>query len=222
MNYKKIQLIYDHLCDDISRMIFEKRLEYSLSGSYHKIDEMVNLELYRYGDSDILNRCMDWIRKNNIEKVSVFGAGNAGHQIVHILKSNKIPVEKVYDNNEKKWGDKCDGVPICSSKEISAGEYIIIGVDYYREDIMQQLQILGVERNNMFIPDALWKMGDCSQYFDKRIMKPSESEIFVDGGCLDGEDIIDIPLKILELNPNYKLYLRHYSFSDLETVLYAI
>lgn len=36
------------------------------------------------------------------------------------------------------------------------------------------------------------------------------------------EDIIDIPLKILELNPNYKFYLRHYSYVETETVLYAI
>ncbi len=36
------------------------------------------------------------------------------------------------------------------------------------------------------------------------------------------EDIIEIPKKILELNPNYKLWLRHYSYVDTETVLYAI
>ena len=36
------------------------------------------------------------------------------------------------------------------------------------------------------------------------------------------EDIIEIPSKILELNPDYKLYLCHYSYVDTETVLYAI
>lgn len=36
------------------------------------------------------------------------------------------------------------------------------------------------------------------------------------------EDIIEIPSKILQLNPDYKLYLRHYSYVDTETVLYAI
>ena len=36
------------------------------------------------------------------------------------------------------------------------------------------------------------------------------------------EDIIEIPQKILELDPEYKLYLRHYSYVDTETVLYAI
>ena len=36
------------------------------------------------------------------------------------------------------------------------------------------------------------------------------------------EDIIEIPLKVLELNPDYKLYLRHYSYMHTETVLYAV
>ena len=36
------------------------------------------------------------------------------------------------------------------------------------------------------------------------------------------EDLITIPQYILSLNPNYKLYLRNYSSSAVETVLYAI
>lgn len=36
------------------------------------------------------------------------------------------------------------------------------------------------------------------------------------------EDILTIPQLILEYNSNYKFYLRHYSFSDYDTVLYAI
>jgi len=35
-------------------------------------------------------------------------------------------------------------------------------------------------------------------------------------------DIIDIPLYIKQLVPEYKLYLRHYSNSHLDTILYAI
>lgn len=36
------------------------------------------------------------------------------------------------------------------------------------------------------------------------------------------EDIIEIPLKILEINSNYVFYLRHYSYLHTETVLYAV
>lgn len=36
------------------------------------------------------------------------------------------------------------------------------------------------------------------------------------------EDIWEIPNLILRYNPNYRLYLRHYSLSDYDTVLYAL
>lgn len=36
------------------------------------------------------------------------------------------------------------------------------------------------------------------------------------------EDILDIPNYILDLNPDYKLYIRHYSCYKWETVLYAV
>ena len=36
------------------------------------------------------------------------------------------------------------------------------------------------------------------------------------------EDMWEIPSYILQCHPDYKLYVRHYSISDTETVLYAI
>lgn len=36
------------------------------------------------------------------------------------------------------------------------------------------------------------------------------------------EDIWELPQIIMSMNPQYKLYLRHYSFRDAETVLYAV
>lgn len=36
------------------------------------------------------------------------------------------------------------------------------------------------------------------------------------------EDILEIPTLLLKLNPDYQFYLRHYSLTDSETILYAI
>ena len=36
------------------------------------------------------------------------------------------------------------------------------------------------------------------------------------------EDIVEIPQLIMDINPNYKFSLRHYSIGDFDTVLYAI
>ena len=36
------------------------------------------------------------------------------------------------------------------------------------------------------------------------------------------EDIWELPWLIHKINQEYKFYLRHYSFGDVETVLYAL
>ena len=87
------------------------------------------------------------------------------------------------------------------------------------------------------------------QYFDLEELKPSGDEVFVDDGCYDAgssmrflswagqgfrkiyayepescnyESFWEAPCLILEMKPGYRLYLRHYSLNEWETVLYAI
>jgi len=36
------------------------------------------------------------------------------------------------------------------------------------------------------------------------------------------EDILEIPLYLQSIVPDYKFYIRHYSNHDIETVLYAV
>ena len=99
-----------------------------------------------------------------------------------------IKVDKVYDNNESKWGQKCAEVTICSPEEINVIEHIILGVNYSREAILKQLLERGLNEENIFIPDNLWWLGEYSQYFDRDILRTNGHEIFIDGGSLDGGD----------------------------------
>lgn len=345
--FDEISIIYDHLVDQRSKDIFINRLNYSLTKDKKFINRMVCSEMEVQRENDILKKCEFWIKTKNIDTVSVFGAGFAGLQIVNALTLLGVNVDKVYDNNKSKWGQKIAEVAICSPAEINVSEYLILGVNYFRETILKQLLEQGLNKNNIFIPDNLWWLGEYPQYFDRDIFKPNDREIFIDGGSLDGgdsrnfvtwcdghydsiyafepdkenldkmqatseeiagfkicpvglwnkkdvlrfssgsaencsisedgdtsidvdsidnvldgrlatfikmdiegselkalegaaetirkykpklaicvyhklEDIIDIPKKILELNPNYKLWLRHYSYVDTETVLYAV
>lgn len=343
----EISIIYSLLVDKRSKDIFINRLNYSLTKDKTFVNRMICSEMEVQGDRDILKRCESWIKTKNTDTVSVFGAGFAGLQIVNSLTLLGLNVDKVYDNNQSKWGQKIADVTICSPEEIKASEYLILGVNYFRETILKQLHQYGLDENNIFIPDNLWWLGEYPQYFDRDILKPKDHEIFIDGGSLDGgdsrnfvtwcdgkynsilafepdqenldkmqatadeisgfevrpvglwnkkdvlrfssgsaencsisedgdisidvdsidnvlggkpvtfikmdiegselkalegaaetirkykpklaicvyhkpEDIIEIPKKILGLNPNYKLWLRHYSYVDTETVLYAI
>lgn len=345
--FNKIYTVYEKLMDQRSKEIFINRMNYSFSKDKSYLDKIVLSEMKAYGEKDILKRCEAWIKNKKISKVSLFGAGFAGQQIVNAMSLLGIKVDKVYDNNEAKWGKTCKSVKIYSPQDLSDKEYIIIGVNFQREHILQQLLGCGIDESHIYVPDALWWLGEYSQYFDKEIMKPEIGEVFVDGGSLDGgdsknfiewcggkydkiyafepdsssvrkvqavseqwdnfevlqvglwsdkntlrfssgneegssisengdisvevdsidnvlegqkatfikmdiegselqalegavntikqykpklaicvyhkpEDIIDIPLKILEINPNYRFYLRHYSYVNTETVLYAV
>lgn len=58
-------------------------------------------------------------------------------------------------------------------------------------------------------------------YGAKRIIVSNKPKLAI---CIyhKPEDIYTIPITLLELNPSYKFYLRHYSFGEEETVLYAV
>ena len=190
MDFQEIKRIYDAFEDTVSKRIFEKRILYSLSGDKKHIDSMVMEELNRLGSSDIMNRCIQWITEKKIKEVSVFGAGFAGYMIVHVLKLFDIKVLKVYDNDLNKWGRYCNEVRIYSPSEIIDDENIIIGVNNYCDDIYNQIT-QNAKVRNIYKPDGAWWLGEYPQYFDRDIMSPSENEVFVDGGSLDGGDSIN-------------------------------
>lgn len=344
--YRAIKSIYDALRDDVSRMIFLKRLEYSISGRKEAIFEMVDAEIERGGSDDIMYRLLQWLERHS-GKVTVFGAGFAGGQICSALRRHHIKIDNIADNNEELWGNIRGDIEVISPASIDRNNLVIIGVNSCVKEIFKQLISLGIGQERIFAPDKQWWIGATPQYFDPEILSPGMNEVFVDGGSLDGsdsfnfiewckgaykaiyafepdgeslrklyelaeknkhmqvfeeglwseeaalsfssgkaencavsadgdsvirvtsidkklegkkisfikmdiegsemeallgaadtirkqrpklaicvyhkpEDIIEIPEKILEMNPAYKLYLRHYSYVDTETVLYAV
>ena len=186
--FDKISIIYDKLVDQRSKDIFINRLNYSLTKEQTFINQIVCSEMEAQRENDVIKKCESWIKTKNVDSVSVFGAGFAGLQIVNALTLLGIKVDKVYDNNESKWGQKCAEVTICSPEEINVIEHIILGVNYSREAILKQLLERGLNEENIFIPDNLWWLGEYSQYFDRDILRTNGHEIFIDGGSLDGGD----------------------------------
>lgn len=345
-SYNGIKSIYERLGDETSKRIFWKRLEYSLSGRKDAIAEMVDQEIFRYASKDQMFCLLRWLSEQT-GNITLFGAGFAGWQICSVLHRHKIKVSYIADNNRTLWDTFRQDIKVISPDKIEKDSIVVIAVNSYTMEILEQLLSLGISEDHIFVPSKPWWMGDDPQYFDSEIMRPGADEIFVDGGSLDGgdsinfiqwcqgrykavyafepdaenreklyktvagysgitvledglwsektqlhfipghsenctisdrgqaviqvtsidkrlkeekvtfikldiegsemealtgaedvikkhsprlavcvyhkpEDILDIPQKILELNPNYTLYLRHYSYVDTETVLYAI
>lgn len=187
--FKWIKEIYNKLGDNVSKEIFMKRLQYSLSGDIAIINEMVDAQMARFGKGDIMNRLLDWLKDNDREVV-LFGAGGAGDQIVSVLERNEIKISYIFDNNSYLWGTNKRGIEIVSPDNISKDCRVIIGVNKYAKDVYMQLLNRDILEENIFMPDRYWWLGTEKQYFDSHIMIPQKEEIFVDGGALDGEDTI--------------------------------
>ncbi len=341
--------IYNALSDEQSRNIFMNRLMYSISNDRDYIRKMIRNELDVYAD-DQMNELIRWTN-NGTKRIVVFGAGFAACQIIETLRDFGINVDFICDNNKSIWGSERYGLIVNDPIVLQdyQDSYVVVGINAWRNDVYKQLVSMGIDEERIFLPQKDWWLGKYDQYFDLDIIKPTENEVFVDGGALDGmdsqrflewcdynysgifafepdhencirtneklnknhdiviyekglwdcstvlrfnsgnneissisetgdieintmsideiqksksipityikmdiegseakaldgaretikrdrprlaicvyhkpEDIIELPLKILDMNPNYRLYLRHYSYVDTETVLYAI
>lgn len=189
-SYDGIKRVYARLGDDVSKSIFWKRLEYSLSGRKDAISEMVDREIFRYASKDQMFRLLLWLSKRT-GKVTLFGAGFAGWQICSVLLRHNIQVHSIADNNRLLWESFRQGIKVIPPNQIEEGSIVVIGVNSHVAEILEQLLALGISKNDIFIPSGPWWMGDSPQYFDSEIMRPCADEVFIDGGSLDGGDCIN-------------------------------
>lgn len=199
-----IKKIYDKMADEVSKKIFIRRLQYSITSDLLYIDKLVDSEMLRYGENDILNLLLEWLNAKANEVV-LFGAGVAGEHIMHALSRRGIKISYIADNNKDLWGEYKNNVKIISPDNIDENANIIIGVNKCAEEIYRQLCDMGHLKDNIFLANKCWWLGGERQYFDSEIVVPSKSEVFVDGGALDGEDTI----KFFEwcVGSNAKVYL---------------
>ena len=172
-----IKEIYNKLADDVSKKIFMQRLQYSIIGDLSYIDEMVDSEMLRHKENDIMNSLLEWIN-GKTDEVILFGAGVAGDHIVRMLLRKGIKVSCFIDNNQELWGKNKHNISIV----ISSNKYVA--------DIYKQLCDMGFSEDKIFLPSKSWWLGEEKQYFDAEIFVPKAEEIFVDGGALDGEDTV--------------------------------
>ena len=191
MAYHDIKKIYDSLQDEQSRIIFEKRLMFSLSGDIRHIHSMIDIETDRYKEDDVMYRLLEWLDSRR-KKVVVFGSGFAGYEIISILRQKNIDVLCFVDNDSKLWGSEKYGIKIKDPDELRNIENVavIIGTNNNTDEIKKQLLSIGIEEKNLFVPKTQWWLGKYRQYFDPYICIPNKNEVFVDGGAFDGEDTV--------------------------------
>lgn len=156
------------------------------------------------------------------------------------LLLSKCKAEKIYAfepdvNNQKKVKAEVEKMNLSNVEIISAGMWNCNTILHFNSqgDIMSRVDENGEEEIKVVTVD---EVVDGKVTFIK--MDIEGSELMALQGAIDTiktykpklaiciyhklEDIIDIPMYIHSIVPEYKFYIRHYSFNSSETVLYAV
>ncbi len=179
-----IKEIYNLLCDDISRSVFENRLMYSLTEDTKFIRNVVctiekGQEIYEH-------------LKLSTKKKVIFGVGSVGKRLVRIY--NDIKFECFVDNNHV--GQIYKELPVIGIEELKEkhrNSLIIISSNKYHKEILKQLLEEGFQQENIINIGMEYEKLNHLQYFDLPYMEERriKEEIFVDGGSFDGNTSID-------------------------------
>ena len=191
--YNYLKKIYEALQDEESRIIFESRCLFSLSGDMCHISKMVQKLIDRYRQCDQMYDLLQWLDRREKKYLVVFGAGFAGREVVTALEVFGRVVSFICDNDVSLHGVERYGKKIVSAdqlNEIKNDVNVILGTNLYVEDIRSQLNTMGVSCDNIYVQYKEWWLGNERQYFDSQIMRPKENEIFIDGGSFRGEDTL--------------------------------
>ncbi|MDF2530905.1 MAG: hypothetical protein K0Q65_486 [Clostridia bacterium] len=194
--YSKIQKLYESLMDKESKTILEQRLLYSLTNDHSYISDMA-YRLYHDYHSNLEGEFWSFLKglpsskdMGSDKKVVLFGAGINGRVFYEFLKHCGYRADSFCDNDKSKYGTKHCGLPVISPQELInqyPDAYVIITIQNYVQEVMQQLIGMGVSADN--IMDGCPPLG--RQYFVEEIFTPSEEEVFIDAGCYHGESALD-------------------------------
>lgn len=193
----KIKWIYDNLCDEESKYIFENRRRYAERSEYKYIENIVKSipeyasNVYYSGKEKLLYKKL----KEYGKKVILFGYGYRARKICGDLCAEHIDVAYIVDSDVKKQGSFVwiggDRVPIVPLREVVLKEDIdhcvfLVTSSYHAEEICVELSKYNckyIEISNEYI-----KCFRQEQYFERSgLFEFEEEEVFVDGGCFDLE-----------------------------------
>ncbi len=180
---QKIRSIYDHLGDDESRKIFEKRLMYSLTGDRRYITEIVK-------DTVLYQEVRDILLRDEHRKYIV-GAGQWGKIMTDLFR--EFGIEGLLDNYVS---GTYNGLPILPMKEFlkntTEASVYIASTTFHRE-LCQVIAEIGVAPERVVdVAGMMLKVYHEQQYFDLPYLEQhrKEHEIFIDGGCYDGANSV--------------------------------
>ena len=184
----KIREVYTSLQDDISRVVFNARLLYYLSGDKKHMDNMLNKlnDMGRIGNSKTI---MDFLHDKSLheKKIILYGAGCIGCIVFQMLKEKGIQVFAYCDSNKDKQGNQFMGLRIISTEELlseNEDAEILISTATYSNEILNQLKRMGVQAERVYTAGSF-----SEEYFGENLIPAVENEVYIDVGVWDGHSI---------------------------------
>lgn len=177
-----IKSIYDKIIDEESRFIFANRFMYSMTGDMSYIRNVVRT--VHVGGGIVRRLC------KNDKPIGIFGAGAMGCHVTEVFQGAACIVCFI-DNNKR--GEEY-GLPIITLEEFLI-QYpdgiIVIATTRFEKEIEKQLVENGISKDRICNLGKAYLELNRRQYFDLDEFKINEREIFVDGGCYDGQSALN-------------------------------
>ena len=172
---------YHHLEDERSRFLYEKRVLWSLTGDDRYIDDII-CSMISVSQADE----MIAFARTVSDRLAIRGIGNEFWTLRHYYPDLKYDV--IVDRDPVKLAKgTCDGHRIISTEEFYSytdDYYTIIASSAYHKDIAEEMRSHGIPEDHILDFGAL--LSTEGQYFEKGIIAPVVHEVFIDGGCYDG------------------------------------
>lgn len=180
--------VYKLLNDEISKKVFEARMQYAKTGDLGYITSLESK--YRNLNSDMQ------VYVEKIPKGShclMYGAGVAGHYLAGRFKGFGVNIDAFIDPDESKGPvDEQTGIKVITEKALTEnialyGDKALV-ISYPVKPVADEIRrrlidVVGISEKNIIGGIFDWRNNQ-GQYFD--YFEARENEVFVDCGCFDG------------------------------------
>ena len=237
LNKVKIKNVYKRLADEQSRKVFEKRLEYLLTGDQQCMVDIYSDNISQYFPKDIVHLGKDEVFVDAGaccgETSEVFiKMTDAHYKSIHLFEPNEkiekvaqeiFDLEKYKNVKFYKYGLYKENRKIGFIDEDKVGSSSV-----NEENTSNSIEVVTL--------DSIFKNNKGKPTFIKMDIEGSEKEAIIGAQSIilesapklaicvyhELEDLWEIPSLILNIRDDYVIYLRHHSMEHTETVCYAI
>lgn len=181
MEENGIQIVVDKIADEISKSIFQQRLNYFNTSDDRYIHNIVQM----LPEWQIIKKRIDKTRE---KKKIIWGAGYAGR----MLKKAYPDVEWTAFADRKHVGKVIDNLPVIEPNEIikiKDDVMVFVGAIEAHKEIYKEAVEMGIQEALICDFGEICIELERHQYFDLAELKPEKCEVFIDAGCYNGDTI---------------------------------